>query len=220
MSHTLLPSIRHPLSAIRYLPIAIFIAACAAAPTREPHRVGGAVPLSTALAESGGVPSAPAAAPIATLPALLPETAPTLPPERVVVASIGLDAPVAPTNWTPGGEWIVPNGSAGWLENSAYPGQPGNTVLAGHHNTQGEVFRRISEIPIGEHIVLNTQGQALDFQVVERLILPDWGISPEQERAYSTYIERTRDTRLTLVTCWPYYTNSHRVIIIAKPAGS
>jgi LPXTG-site transpeptidase (sortase) family protein len=31
------------------------------------------------------------------------------------------------------------------------------------------------------------------------------------------YILPKEDERLTLVSCWPYETNSHRVIIVARP---
>ncbi len=140
-------------------------------------------------------------------------------PEYVVAPSIGLSAAVVATDWTPGGEWRVPDGAAGWMLNSAYAGITGNTVLAGHHNTQGEVFRRVADLHPGDSITLGTEGKAVEYRVSEVLILPAWGISPEQEQQYATWISRTRDTRLTLVTCWPYYTNSHRVIVVAKPAG-
>ena len=31
------------------------------------------------------------------------------------------------------------------------------------------------------------------------------------------WIEQTDDERLTLVTCWPYTDNSHRLIVVAHP---
>jgi sortase A len=31
------------------------------------------------------------------------------------------------------------------------------------------------------------------------------------------WIQPTTDERLTLVTCWPYNDNSHRLIIVARP---
>jgi sortase A len=152
-----------------------------------------------------------------TLPVVT--TVVTQSPDRLVAPSINLDAQVVATDWTTGGNWTVPNGAAGWLENSAYPGQAGNTVLAGHHNTQGEVFRYLSELKLGAMITVMTGQQQAVYSVTERLIVPMWNVSPEQEAEYATWIDRTRDTRLTLVTCWPYYTNSHRVIVIAKPVG-
>jgi len=31
------------------------------------------------------------------------------------------------------------------------------------------------------------------------------------------WIAPTDDERLTLVTCWPYTNNTHRVVVVAKP---
>lgn len=212
-------SLRRATIRFAFLLPAIVLTACAGVPSNTTvERRSGAVPLATALAMSGGVPALPTATPL--LP-MLPTTAPAtaLIPDRILASGIGLDAPVIATDWTPGGEWVVPNGAAGWLDNSAYPGAPGNTVLAGHHNTQGEVFRHLAELRPGDSVVVSAQDQAVEFRVSEVLILPAWGTTPEQEGQYSSWIARTRDTRLTLITCWPYYTNSHRVIVIAKPQG-
>ncbi len=198
--------------------LALGLAACAGAPADMAiERHGGAVPLATALAMSGGVPATPIVAAGPVLPGLTP--APALIPVRILAPNIGLDAPVNAADWTPGGDWRVPNGAAGWLENSAYLGAPGNTVLAGHQNTQGEVFRRVAELQPGDSVTVSAPGQAVEYRVAEVLILPAWGTTPEQERGYASWIARTRDTRLTLITCWPYYTNSHRVIVIAKPVS-
>ncbi len=196
--------------------LALGLAACAGAPADTTiERRGGAVPLATALAMSGGVPAIPVATSRPAFSGLTPT--PALIPDRIFAPSIGLDAPVNATDWTPGGDWRVPNGAAGWLKNSAYLKAPGNTVLAGHQNTQGEVFRRVAELQPGDSVTVSTQGKAVEYRVAEVLILPAWGTTPEQERGYASWIARTGDTRLTLITCWPYYTNSHRVIVIAKP---
>jgi LPXTG-site transpeptidase (sortase) family protein len=204
------------------LGLALVLIACAgeteATPTKSAFV---AVPIATAFAESGGNPQSPDLMdqhPVTPLPGgEIPSGGFT--PARIVAPSIGMDASVVATDWTPGGEWKVPNGAAGWLENSAFAGQSGNTVIAGHHNTEGEVFRRVAELVPGDSITLETESQAVRYVVTERLILPQWGISPEQEVQYATWIDRTRDNRLTLVTCWPYVTNSHRVIVVAKPVA-
>lgn len=204
------------------LGLALVLAACAGEPkataTKSPLV---AVPLATAFAESGGNPQSPD-----TVDRIWPTLAPErenlvneFRPTRLVAPSIGMDASVVATDWAPGGDWNVPDGAAGWLENSAAAGQPGNTVIAGHHNTQGEVFRHIAELQPGDNVTVETNGQALTYTVTEKLILPMWGISTEQEAQYATWIDRTSDTRLTLITCWPYITNSHRVIVIAKPVS-
>ena len=39
-------------------------------------------------------------------------------------------------------------------------------------------------------------------------------------RANAQWIAPTDDERLTLVTCWPYISNTHRLIIVAKPVSN
>ena len=141
-------------------------------------------------------------------------------PERLVAPVIGLDISVSATDWTPGGTWNVPNGTAGWLESSGAFGESGNTVLAGHNNTRGEVFRDLSRLIPGDSLTLYAADQARTYSVRERLILPMRNLTLEQQLQYASFINRTTDERLTLVTCWPYVTNSHRVVIIALPVES
>jgi sortase (surface protein transpeptidase) len=54
--------------------------------------------------------------------------------------------------------------------------------------------------------------------VIDRFILPERGVSDEQRRQNAQWIMPTNVERLTLVTCWPYTGNSHRVIVVAEPS--
>ena len=118
-------------------------------------------------------------------------------------------------------QWAVPSGfAAGWHETSAPPGQPGNTVLNGHNNIYGEVFRDLVDLELGDQITLyNETGQLFAYEVQQQELLPESGqpISVRIENA--KWIEATEDERLTLVSCWPYTTNAYRVIVIARPVG-
>jgi LPXTG-site transpeptidase (sortase) family protein len=53
--------------------------------------------------------------------------------------------------------------------------------------------------------------------VEEKFILKDKGEAPEVRKANGRWIGQFDDQRLTLVTCWPYTSNTHRVVVIAKP---
>ncbi len=118
-------------------------------------------------------------------------------------------------------QWAVPSGfAAGWHETSAPPGQPGNTVLNGHNNIYGEVFRDLVNLELGDQITLyNDSGQIFTYEVQQQELLAETGqpISVRIENA--RWIEATNDERLTLVSCWPYTTNAYRVIIIARPVA-
>jgi len=99
------------------------------------------------------------------------------------------------------------------------PGQVGNTVLSGHHNTDGEVFRYVVDLEPGDDVVLYTDSQAYTYTVESRLVVPDRDEPAEKRRENARWIANFPDERLTLVTCWPYNTNTHRVIVVAKPTS-
>jgi sortase A len=113
--------------------------------------------------------------------------------------------------------WHVADYAAGFHRGSAYPGHVGNTVLSGHHNIKGEVFRYVVDLEPGDEVILYVGEVAYRYAVEERLILPDKYVSTEQKRDNGRWIRSFLDERLTLVTCWPYTNNTHRVIVIAKP---
>ena len=145
-------------------------------------------------------------------------------PTHLVIPSIGVDAAVIPIGWksvTRNGqtalEWEVADYAAGWHENSARPGDVGNVVLSGHNNIKGMVFRRLSEVNIGDAIQLRVGDQVFSYAVVDRFIVKEKGEPLAVRQANARWIGPFADTRLTLVSCWPFTNNTHRVIVIAKP---
>ncbi len=147
-----------------------------------------------------------------------------LPPDRIVATSIGLDAPVVPVGQRMvqvGGQtaviWDVADYAAGWHKDSARPGQRGNIVISGHHNIKGEVFRYVVQLEEGDEIVLYAGGRPYRYVVQRKMILKEKGEPLEVRQRNARWIAPSSDERLTLVTCWPYTSNTHRVIVVAKP---
>lgn len=157
----------------------------------------------------------------------LPTAAPDVePPLRVLIPAIRLDAPVVPVGLTMVREgeqewitWEPPHDfAAGWLVTSAYPGQPGNVVLIGHHNIYGRVFANLYRLHPGDLIRLETRLRIHVYRVEEVHILPEKGQPMEVRQRNLEWVLPTRDERLTLVTCWPPHTNTHRLIVVARPS--
>ena len=145
-------------------------------------------------------------------------------PTRIVIQAIQLDVPVETVGWhveRGASVWDVPNRrAAGWLKTSAPAGQPGNTVLDGHHNIKGEVFRYLVSLKPGDAIDLYAGEKVYHYAVTEKHILPDRDQPLQVRIANAQWIQPTADERLTLVTCWPYTNNTHRLIIVARPVLS
>lgn len=107
--------------------------------------------------------------------------------------------------------------AAGWHQTSAYPGRVGNVVLSGHHNIKGQVFRYLIDLEPDDEVFLYVEETAYHYVVTEKHLLEEKGMPEEVRRRNAQWIAPTDDERLTLVTCWPYTSNTHRLIIVAKP---
>ena len=149
-------------------------------------------------------------------------------PSRLTIPAIGLDAPVETVGWSvkvQNGQqvsmWDVPNRfAAGWLKTSARAGERGNTVLDGHHNIAGEVFRDLVQLKAGDTIQLWVGSQSREYIVSLLKILPEKGQPIAVRLENAKWIQPTKDERVTLVTCWPYTNNTHRLIVVALPADA
>jgi len=145
-------------------------------------------------------------------------------PQRIVLPSIGVDTDVEQVGWysvtqangQTVSQWEVADFAAGWHKNSALPGQPGNIVLSGHNNIQGAVFRKLYQLQPGDTAKVWAGGQEFAYRVEEVMILEETNASLEQQRENGKWIAPFDDERLTLVSCWPETSNTHRVVVVAK----
>jgi LPXTG-site transpeptidase (sortase) family protein len=146
-------------------------------------------------------------------------------PDRLVIPSISVDAPIVPTKVKKVDfqgqtyhQWLAPDRAAvGWHDSSALLGLPGNTVLNGHHNVYGKVFKDLVKLHEGDLIEVHSGTQVFKYKVALALLLPERFKSLSVRLANARWILPTDDERLTLITCWPADSNTHRVIIVALP---
>ena len=150
-------------------------------------------------------------------------------PLELIINSIQLDAPIVPAarneiiqNGITYSQWSAPdNFAAGWQFDSAHLGEIGNTVLNGHHNVFGEVFKNLNLIMEGDKVILNgDDGKKYTYLVTNVMILPERDVSIDQRLDNAKWMMPSTDERLTLITCWPSYSNTHRLIVVAKPESS
>lgn len=200
--------------------------AAAATPT-----VTAALPTLTARPTQAIVtPTAPITPEIGPTPLAAPSVA-----TRLRIPALQLDAPVIEVGWrietSANGErttvWEIAENAAGHHINSAAPGMVGNAVISGHNNSAGKVFEALSldidrptpRLTVGSDIELETdQGRRLIYRVQRIELAPETGAPLEQRLANAKYLEQTPDATLTLITCWPSFGNTHRVIVIARLA--
>jgi|GEM_PF-1029086 len=146
-------------------------------------------------------------------------------PERIVIDKINLDAPIENAesmNVNVSGQdviqYLVPEKfAAGWHEGSASLGVVGNTVISGHHNAFGEVFKDLVDLKVGDTFILLGGKKSYKYVIANKMILPEKNEPLDVRLENGRWILPSKDERVTLVTCWPEHTNTHRLIIVAVP---
>ena len=151
--------------------------------------------------------TAPAEAPAET--AQLPGT------DGIAIPRIGVDARVVDVGLLASGEMETTANGAGRLAFSAQAGEAGNAVIAGHNDIDGEVFRRLPELRQGDEIFLRRGDSTYRYVVVVRTIVREQGATAQQRYENARWMDPTDGPTATLISCYPYRVDTHRVIVHA-----
>jgi sortase A len=122
-------------------------------------------------------------------------------PQRIVIPIIDVDAPVVR-----GDDWESLKMGAGHYIGSANPGERGNCVISAHNDIYGEIFRDLPKMSIGDEILVHTQTQVYRYVVEQTRIIEPTEVS---------VMAPTSSPVLTLISCYPYGIDSHRIVVIA-----
>lgn len=114
-------------------------------------------------------------------------------------------------------EWDVASYAAGHHKTSARPGEDGNIVVTGHNDWEGEVFRTLEYAEHGQEVIVSTEEGEHRYVIQEIHMRKEVGASLEERLETGRFMADMPDERLTLITCWPYGINDHRVIVVAVP---
>jgi sortase A len=94
---------------------------------------------------------------------------------------------------------------------SALPGNPGNTVFAGHRVTHTRPFLDIDLLVPGDQIIFHLASGTFTYAVTDHLI-----VNPQD-----TWIANpTADATVTLFGCHPKHSASHRYVVRGKLISS
>jgi len=142
-------------------------------------------------------------------------------PTQITIPSINLVAEVEPVGYQLAGKtvaWQTAEDAVGWHRSSAMPGSPGNTVMSGHNATLGSgVFRNLRKVRKGDTITVTVNGRKVNYIVTERIIFRHLFVSEKRRAKNATWLGSFGDERLTLITCYPWYSNTHRLVVVAHP---
>jgi LPXTG-site transpeptidase (sortase) family protein len=131
----------------------------------------------------------------------VPPVVQTVLPQRLVVPSIGVDAPVVVLGLDGDGAMLAPEGPdpVAWYDFSPTPGNAGNTVFSGHRDWRTGVtgvFWRLGELVPGDRIsVMLVDGRSVDYDVLLSVLM-----GPE-DMPIGDVVGQTDVELITLITC-------------------
>jgi sortase (surface protein transpeptidase) len=80
-------------------------------------------------------------------------------------------------------------------------------------------FTDRSDILNGRTIELfDAAGQQFKYTIAGFYRLKDTGVSAEQRIANGRFMDPTDQAQVTIITCWPPTSNTHRLVVVAVPA--
>ncbi len=144
-------------------------------------------------------------------------------PHHIIIPAIGLESTVVDLSIVWDGEtseWETADHAVGFHIGSATPGEVGNTVMSGHVNSpiagEGSVFARLDEIaPLLRRgkivdIIVTAGGDVFLYRATDTTV-----VLPEDVDVF----DYSDGPTLSLVTCAPATTYSHRFIVNATLVG-
>jgi sortase A len=135
------------------------------------------------------------------VPVALPTPGPQA-PVRVEIPVIKVDSLVVL-----GDDWEALKKGVGHHVGSANPGQRGNLVLSGHNDIYGEIFRQLEKLKTGDEVYVYTRSQKFTYVVKSKRVVEPTEVS---------VMAQTTEPTLTLITCYPYLVDTHRMIVFAQ----
>ena len=123
----------------------------------------------------------------------------------LTIDAIGLQLPIAE-----GVDETTLRIAPGRVPQTAQIGETGNAVIAGHRNyAHGSMFNRLGELEYGDIVQYQARnGEKMEFVVFEIAV-----IEPHDQVAF---LQPVNDAIITLYTCTPIRTATHRLIIRAQ----
>lgn len=134
---------------------------------------------------------------------LKPQTSTMNDPVRLVIPSIGVNAPVETVGILNNGDLATPTHSpwndVGWYVSGPQPGQQGSAVIDGHLDRPGgypAVFWNLRYLQVGERVmVMSASGKTLNFQITRIAFYAP------QSAPIQAIFGNSGGTYLNLITC-------------------
>lgn len=157
----------------------------------EPPEEPGSVPVHLRDLVEGAAP------PPVAIPTPGPEA-----PTRIVIPELGVDALIVE-----GDTWEQLKLGVGHHLSTANPGERGNMVLSAHNDIYGEIFRHLPDLELGDEVMIYAGEQPYRYVVTAKQIVEPTEVS---------VLSSTTKPVATLISCYPYMIDTHRIVVVAE----
>lgn len=120
---------------------------------------------------------------------------------QIQIPAISLSAPVVL-----GDGWEQLKKGVGQHVGTANPGETGNLVVSAHNDIFGELFKDLDKLKTGDTIIVTTQDRSFTYVVNGTQI-----VEPTRVDLMAPTPEKT----LTMISCYPYRIDTHRIVVTA-----
>jgi sortase A len=128
---------------------------------------------------------------------------PAYSPDVIEIPAIGVNASI----WG-GDDWYQMQKGVGHFLGSANPGEDANMVLSAHNDIFGEIFKNIEDLESGDEIrVRAMDGRWYTYSVYDKQV-----VNPSD----TWVLEPGNQPIVTLITCYPYQVDTHRIVVFAR----
>ncbi|HEY44528.1 MAG TPA: class D sortase, partial [Anaerolineae bacterium] len=93
---------------------------------------------------------------------------------------------------------------------SVNPGDVGNLILSAHNDIFGKLFRDLDKLKPGDEILVSTATREYTYRVTGLRI-----VEPTEVEV----MDPTARPTITLISCYPYLKDTHRIVVIAELVG-
>jgi sortase A len=120
---------------------------------------------------------------------------------QIQIPAIGVSAPIVL-----GDGWEQLKKGVGQHVGTANPGEVGNVVVSAHNDIFGELFKDLDKLKTGDTVILTTQDRSFTYVITGTQI-----VEPTRVDLMAPTPEKT----LTMISCYPYRIDTHRIVVTA-----
>jgi sortase A len=91
--------------------------------------------------------------------------------------------------------------------NGVDPGERGNMVLSAHNDIYGEIFRHLDDLELGDEVTVYAGDRPYRYIVRAKQIVDEDQVS---------VLASTTKPVTTLISCYPYMVDTHRIVVVAE----